>query len=270
MSSNGSFPALHVQDLTFGYEREPVLRGVNLTLAPGDAAAVIGPNGSGKTTLISTMNGLLRPRSGSVSLFGRDVQQLRAKDIARMVACVPQEFRVPFAYRVREIVALGRSPYVGMLRALTAADHRAIDDAMAQTDTDWLQAREYNDLSGGERQRVAVALALAQNPRLLLLDEPTAHLDLAHQIELLQLVRTIIRERGVTVLASMHDVNLAAAFFPRLLVLQQGVIVADGPPADVVRPELLERVFGVDADVVIDPFSGAPRVVPKVNTSTAR
>ena len=265
MSSERATPAIELRDVEFAYQRTPVLRELDLAVGCGDAVAIIGPNGSGKSTLMGCVNGLLRPKAGRVGLLGRDVARLRAKEIAGIVAAVPQEFQIPFAYRVREIVSLGRSAYVGWLGSLREADQTAIDQAMLRTDTHQFQGREFNELSGGERQRVVIALALAQEPQVLLLDEPTAHLDLSHRIEVLRLVRAINRERGVTVLAALHDIDLAAMFFPRLVVLHQGRIVADGSPGEVVTPDLLWQVFQVEADVVADAVTGAPRVVPRVH-----
>ena len=264
MSSNGAEPAIDVDGLHFAYDRTPVLRDLSLRMRTGEAAAVIGPNGAGKTTLVTCISGLLRPARGSVRLFGRALADMRRREIASVVAAVPQDFQVPFAYRVREVVALGRSPHVGFLGSLQEQDHEVIDRSLLSTDTLDVQGRTFNDLSGGERQRAVIAMALAQQPRLLLLDEPTAHLDIAHQIELLRLVRGISRTRSVTVLACLHDIDLAAAFFPRLLVLHEGRMIADGAPRDVVTRELLADVFGVDADVVFDAPTGPPRVSPRV------
>jgi iron complex transport system ATP-binding protein len=257
--------AIAVGGLSFGYGGQPVLHDLDLRLAVGDLTAVIGPNGAGKTTLLNCINGLARPDSGRIELHGCDLEGLDARRRARIVATVPQEFRIPFAYRVREIVALGRSPHLGFWGGLSEGDQRTVDEALAQTETTELQSRRFNELSGGERQRVVVALALAQQPRILLLDEPTTHLDLSHQIEILNLVRGVNRERNVTVLACLHDINLAAAFFRRMIVIDAGRLVADGPPGDVLTPDLMAEVFKIRAEVVTDPVSGQPRVVPHVH-----
>ena len=257
--------AVAVDGIKFGYSGPAVLHDVNVTLAPGDLAALIGPNGAGKTTLLNCINGLVRPETGLVRLHGRELGTLNSRQRARTVATVPQESHIPFAYRVREIVALGRSPYLGFWGGLSEGDHRTIDQVLCQTETVELQARRFNELSGGERQRVIIALALAQQPRILLLDEPTTHLDLAHEIEILNLVRSVNREDKVTVLASMHDINLAAAFFRRIIVIKDGGLVADGTPTGVLTPELMAAVFRVEADVVTDPITGQPRVIPHVH-----
>ncbi len=269
MNSEPPGMAVEVEGLSYAYNGAPVLHDVSFRLAPGEMAALIGPNGAGKTTLMACVNGLLRDYDGAIGVGGTEVRSMRPREIARSIGAVPQEFQIPFAYRVREIVALGRAPYLGRFGALSEADEHAVDRALAATHVEALQGREYNALSGGERQRVVIALALAQEPRILLLDEPTAHLDLAHRIELLQLVAGISHEHGVTVLAALHDIDLAAGCFPRLLVLSAGRIVADGPPRDVVNPALLQRVFGVDAQVMEDPVTGARRVLPNLHAPAA-
>ncbi len=269
MSSERSNATVDVDRLSFAYNGNQVLNDVSLRLASGEMAAIIGPNGAGKTTLMACVNGLLNDHEGLVNISGRSVRSMRPRDVARMVGAVPQEFQIPFAYRVREIVSLGRAPYLGRFGALDEADERAVDHALAATDVEALQGREYNALSGGERQRVVIALALAQEPRILLLDEPTAHLDLSHRVELLRLVAAVNSDRGVTVLAALHDIDLAATAFPRVIVLSDGRIVADGPPRDVITPELLRRVFDVDAQVIEDPRTGAPRVLPNLEASAS-
>ena len=264
MNSDSPQWAIEVCDLTFGYDATPVLHAINLRVAEGESVALIGPNGAGKTSLLGCVTGLVRPAQGLVRLLDRDIVRMRSREIAAIVATVPQEFQIPFAYRVREIVALGRSPYLGRFGTLSEADHRAIDRALDETDTAEFQAREFNDLSGGERQRVVVALALAQQPKILLLDEPTAHLDLEHQLDVLRLVRTNIRERGVTVFAALHNVDLAAAFFERVVVIDKGRLVADGAPTEVVTSAMLREVFHVEAQVVPDADTEAPRVLPRL------
>jgi iron complex transport system ATP-binding protein len=267
MSSKDESATIDIDRLSFAYNGNRVLHDVSLRLAPGEMVAVIGPNGAGKTTLMACVNGLLPDHQGLVQIGGCDVRCMRPRNVAQIIGVVPQEFRIPFAYRVREIVSLGRSPYLGRFGVLTDADERVVDRALAATDIEALQGREYNALSGGERQRVVIALALAQEPRVLLLDEPTAHLDLSHRVQLLRLVGAINAKRGVTVLAALHDIDLAATGFRRVIVLSGGRVVADGPPREVITPGLLRQVFGVDAQIIEDPLTGAPRVLPNVETS---
>jgi iron complex transport system ATP-binding protein len=225
-----------------------VLRSVDLTLARGDLVALVGTNGSGKTTLLRLLTGVLRPDAGVVRFGGRPLANWRRLDLARRVAVLPQQLDLPVGFRVAELVGMGRAPHARRLFASTEADDRAVARALADAGALDLADRFAEELSGGERQRLLVAMALAQEPDLLLLDEPTLHLDLAHQVALLAAIRRLRDQRGLTVLAVLHDLNLAAAFAPRVAVLDEGRVVADGPPAEVLTPDLVRRVFGVAVD----------------------
>jgi iron complex transport system ATP-binding protein len=230
-----------------GLPRE-VLRSVDLTLARGELCALVGTNGSGKTTLLRLLTGVLKPDAGEVSFDGRAVAGWGRNDLARRVAVLPQQLDLPVGFRVAELVEMGRTPHARRLFASTEADERAVARALADADALELADRYAEELSGGERQRLLVAMALAQEPDLLLLDEPTLHLDLAHQVSLLAAIRRLRDQRGLTVLAVLHDLNLAAAFAPRVAVLDGGRVVADGPPDEVLSPDLVQRVFGVAVD----------------------
>ena len=242
-----------LEGAAFGYplpdgRRREVLRSVDLTLARGDLVALVGTNGSGKTTLLRLLTGVLQAHAGTVRFDGRPVAAWRRSELARRVAVLPQQLDLPVGFRVAELVEMGRAPHARRLFASTEADARAVTRALADADALDLAERYAEELSGGERQRLLVAMALAQEPDLLLLDEPTLHLDLAHQVALLAAIRRLRDQRGLTVLAVLHDLNLAAAFAPRVAVLDQGRIVADGPPADVLTPDVVQRVFGVAVD----------------------
>ena len=244
--------ALH--DVHFGYPRPgreplPVLRGIDLAVAAGEMVALLGANGSGKTTLLRLVSGALAPDGGLVEVAGRSVAEWQRDALARRVAVLPQQLELPDGFRAAELVEMGRAPHARWLFGSTEDDERAIGRALADADALDLADRYPHELSGGERQRVLVAMALAQEPELLLLDEPTLHMDLAHQVALLRAMRRLQRERGLTVLAVLHDLNLAAAFAPRVVVLHQGSVAADGPPGEVLTPELIERVFGVRVEV---------------------
>ena len=241
---------LDVDSITFGYAKQPLLYAVHLQVRAGEMLGLLGPNGSGKTTLLRLISGVLRPQQGKVFLEGRDLQQWGRRGAARRIAVVPQELHVPFAFTVEDMVGLGRTPFVNFLGSQTKHDQSIVQEAMQAAGIDTLAPRFFNELSGGERQRVIIAMALAQEPRLLLLDEPTSHLDIKYQVETLELVQRLNRERGVTVIAAMHDLNLAARYFPRLLLFQRG-IVADAGPAEVLEPKLLSRVYGVNVQVGI-------------------
>ncbi|HET9999961.1 MAG TPA: ABC transporter ATP-binding protein [Ktedonobacteraceae bacterium] len=243
-------PLLDMQGITFGYNRQPLLYDVHFQARAGEMVGLLGPNGSGKTTLLRLISGVLRPQEGTVILDGRDARAWGRREMARRVAVVPQEMHVPFAFTVQELVSLGRTPYARLLGSSTQEDQRMVRNALQATDIETLAGRIFNELSGGERQRVTVAMALAQRPALLLLDEPTSHLDIKYQIELLELVQHLNRETGVTVIAAMHDLNLAARYFPRLVLFQRG-IVADATPAEVLEPHLLRRVYGINVQVGI-------------------
>lgn len=247
---NSTNSLLDIQGVTFGYGHQPLLYDVQLEVRSGEMVGLLGPNGSGKTTLLRLISGILRPEQGRVLLDGRDVQEWGRRGMARRVAVVPQELPVPFAYTVEQMVRLGRTPYLNLLGNLSKDDLRIVQEALRAADIEQQAGAIYNELSGGERQRVIIAMALAQQPSLLLLDEPTAHLDIRYQIEVLELVQRLNRETGVTVIAAMHDLNLAARYFPRLVLFQRGV-VADAGPAEVLEPHLLRRVYGINVQVGI-------------------
>lgn len=246
-------PLTALSGVSFAYplpdgRRREVLRSLDLTLPRGDLVALVGTNGSGKTTLLRVLTGLLRPDSGEVRFDGRPLSEWGRVDLARRVAVLPQQLDLPVGFRVAELVEMGRAPHARRLFASTEADERAVTRALADADALDLADRYADELSGGERQRVLVAMALAQEPDLLLLDEPTLHLDLAHQLALLGAIRRLRDQRGLTVLAVLHDLNLAAAFAPRVAILDEGRIVADGPPSEVLSLDLVRRVFGVAVD----------------------
>lgn len=246
-----SRPLLELAGAGFAYPLQggsarPVLNGVTLAVERGELVALLGPNGSGKTTLLRLLTGTLRPDPGEVRFDGRPAHAWPRDALARRVAVLPQQLDLPEGFRVAELVAMGRAPHARSLFGSTAADARAIERALVDADALELAERQAGELSGGERQRVLVAMALAQEPELLLLDEPTLHLDLAHQVGLLATIRRLRAQRDLTVLAVLHDLNLAAAFAPRLIVLSRGAVAADGAAADVLQPGLVQTVFGVE------------------------
>ncbi|HET6745891.1 MAG TPA: ABC transporter ATP-binding protein [Candidatus Limnocylindria bacterium] len=250
MSVVAAAPIASLRDVHFAYPRSgaeprPVLRGIDLELASGDVLALLGANGSGKTTLLRLLSGALAPDAGTVQVSGKPVQAWGRDALARRVAVLPQQLELPDGFRVAELVEMGRAPHARRLFGSTADDERAIHRALADADALDLADRLPHELSGGERQRVLVAMALAQEPELLLLDEPTLHLDLGHQVSMLTSIRRLQAHRGLTVVAVLHDLNLAAAFAPRVVVLHEGAIAADGSPDEVLSAALVQRVFGV-------------------------
>ncbi len=254
-------PAVEVRGLRAAYGAAVVLEGVSFALPPGGLAVLLGPNGAGKSTLLHCLTGLHRPAAGEVRLFGRDPAALPAAERARLVAVVPQELFAPLPFTVGEIVRMGRTASLPRWGRAGAEDRRAADQAMAYMDVLELRDRPFDALSGGERQRVALAMALAREPRLVLLDEPTSHLDINHRFEILQLLDRLHRERGLTVLLTSHDLDLAARFGERLLLLDRGRLEAEGPPRDVLEPDRLRRVYRCDLRVEFD-AAGIPVVRP--------
>ncbi len=235
-------PLLTLRNVAFSYGDREILIDASFALAPGTATALIGPNGIGKTTLLRLISGVLRPMSGTIEFNGQPLARGTTQQMARQIAMVPQQIEVPFDYTVREIVAQGRTPYLSLLGGITAEDQREIDQALELTNTRSLQHRIFNELSGGERQRVKIALGLAQQPKLLLLDEPTQNLDIGRQVELLDLLRSL-RQSGLTVLASMHDLHLIDDNFSTVLLLRGQGTLLSGPPSSILDQPLLEAAF---------------------------
>jgi iron complex transport system ATP-binding protein len=248
-----------------GYRDREVLRGVDLIAQAGEVVALIGPNGAGKSTLLRVLAGLLRPDAGSVTIDGTDVTALDRRSIARHIAVVPQVFETLFPFTVREIVALGRTSRLGPFGTLGADDARAVARALDEIGATDLAERRIDRVSGGERQRAVLAMALAQEAGVLLLDEPTAHLDPTHQRATLERVATLARVRGLAVVAVLHDLNLAAAFASRVVLLADGLVVRNGPPSQVITAELVSAVFGPGLRVVA--HDGRPFVIPEPATA---
>jgi iron complex transport system ATP-binding protein len=252
---------LGARELSCGYGDKVILAGIHLELRPGEMIALLGRNGCGKSTLLRCLAGALPPLAGTVTLDGAPIAAHNRRALARRLAVVAQELHVPFAFSVREVVELGRAPYARFLAPSTAADERAVQAALHACDLDALADRTFQQLSGGEQQRVALAMALAQEPHILLLDEPTMHLDLAHQMSLLSLVRRFCADRGLAVLAAMHDINLSALYFDRVVVLGDGTMAAAGTPDEVVSASLVEQAFGTRVAVHHHPISGVPQIL---------
>lgn len=254
--------ALAARDLRAGYGARAVLDGVSLEIPRGGITALVGPNGSGKSTLLKALARLLAPTRGAVLLEGEAIASLPTAAVARRLAILPQAPVAPAALTVRELVEQGRYPHVGALRMLRRQDHDAVREALALTGLEPFAHRALDALSGGERQRAWIALALAQDTPVLLLDEPTTFLDVGHQMEVLGLVERLERERGLTVVMVLHDLNQAARHADRMVVLQAGRVVADGPPSEVFEPGMLARVFRIEARVLVDPVTGGRLCVP--------
>lgn len=257
---------LLISAVSFSYLDGFSLQHVDLTLTRGEMVALVGPNGSGKTTLVKIAAGVLNPRHGKVLLDGVTLKSLPRREIARRIAVVPQYFHMPFAFTVGEVVMLGRTSFISTLSGETETDYTIAERAMELVGIQRFSNRTFNELSGGERQKVILAMALAQEPKLLLLDEPTAHLDINHQVEILEVAKGLNQERKVTVVAAMHDLNLAALYFDRLVLLNGGAIVADGSPSAVLTKRTIQDVFGASVHIERHPLARVPHVVvlPKV------
>jgi iron complex transport system ATP-binding protein len=239
-----------------------VVNGVTVRLATGALAGILGPNGSGKTTLLRLLSGTRRPSSGRVLLGDRPIERLSRREAARLIAVVPQETELAFEYRAIEIVLMGRHPHLGVFTVEGPDDERIAREAMQATGTSHLADRPFHELSGGEKQRVVIAAALAQSANLMLLDEPTASLDLGYQLEIASLLLRLNQEHGVTLAISTHDLNLAASICRELILVRDGRVLASGPTADVLTPDNIRRLYDVEADVAVNSETGHVTVVP--------
>jgi iron complex transport system ATP-binding protein len=253
---------LRASDLTLAYDRRVVVEGLELEVPQGRVTAIVGPNGCGKSTVLRGLSRLLRPTAGQVLLDGRDIHDLPTKQVARRLGLLPQSPVVPDGITVAELVGRGRHPHHGLLRQWTREDDEVVAHALEQTATTDLAARPVDELSGGQRQRVWIAMVLAQRTDLLLLDEPTSFLDIAHQVEVLDLVRDLCDQRGTTVVMVLHDLAMAARYADHLIAMRQGRIVAQGEPQDVVTAETVCDVFGISCRVRWEEASGDLTVIP--------
>lgn len=253
---------LQVQSLTLGYPGRMVLQDLTLDLPQGKVTAILGPNGCGKSTLLRACARLIVPLSGKITLGGQDVRQHDSRKLARKLAILPQAPLAPEGITVADLVARGRAPWRGLLAGWTPADAEAVRAALQAVGLTDLASRPVAELSGGQRQRAWIALVLAQETGVLLLDEPTTWLDLPHQIEMLRLLQRLNRDRGVTVVSVLHDLNLAARHSDHLVLLGPKGLVAQGAPDVVLTPDTLQAAFGLQARVIPDPIAATPMVVP--------
>ncbi|WRZ77965.1 ABC transporter ATP-binding protein (plasmid) [Streptomyces sp. NBC_01237] len=260
---------LEVRDASLGYGRRPVSEHLDVRIPDQSFTVVIGPNACGKSTLLRAVARLLKPTAGQVVLDGRSIASYRSKEVARLLGLLPQTSQAPDGITVAELIARGRHPHQGLLRQWTEQDERAALDAMAATSVTELSGRLVDELSGGQRQRVWVAMVLAQQTPVLLLDEPTTFLDIAHQIDLLELF-TDLHRAGHTLVAVLHDLNHAARYATHLIAMRDGRVVAEGAPEEVVTAELVREVFDLPCKVVPDPVTGTPMVVPLTRQRDAR
>lgn len=254
---------LTAEAVSLGYGDEPVVVDLDFEVPQGRISVIVGANGCGKSTFLRGLARLLRPQSGRVLLDGVSVQEMRTIEVARILGLLPQSPMAPDGITVGDLVARGRHPHQGWFRRWDADDEHAVATALAATDISDLTHRRIAELSGGQRQRVWVAMALAQETDVLLLDEPTTFLDVHHQIELLDLLVDLNRDRGTTIVLVLHDLNLAFRYAHHVVVLKAGSVIAEGSPADVVTSDVIADAFSLDCEVITDPISATPLVVPR-------
>lgn len=255
--------SLSAESLTLAYGDQTIVRGLDLQVPPGRITAVVGANGCGKSTLLRALARLISPRSGQVVLDGKALHTRPSKEIARTLGLLPQSPIAPEGIVVADLVGRGRHPHQKLLARFTEHDYRVVAQSLEATGVAEFADRSVDELSGGQRQRVWIAMALAQETDILLLDEPTTFLDVAHQIEVLDLLTDLNRERGTTIVMVLHDINLAARYADHLFAMRGGDVIAAGPPSEVVTGALIRDVFDLDALVVRDPVSGTPIVLPR-------
>ena len=253
---------LQAKDLTLKYDQRCVVDGLSVRIPEGRVTMIVGANACGKSTLLRGLSRLLKPARGAVTLDGKDIHSRPARELARALGLLPQHPSAPDGITVRDLVGRGRYPHQGFFRSWSDKDDAAVQRALEATGTLELAGRDVDELSGGQRQRAWIAMALAQETDVLLLDEPTTYLDLAHQVEVLDLVTDLNRTRGTTVAIVLHDLNLAARYADHVIAMKDGAVAALGSPQDVVTEDLVKDVFGLESRVIPDPVSGTPLILP--------
>ncbi len=252
---------LQATNIHYAYDSQPVLRGVDVQVAGGEFVGIIGPNGSGKTTLLRALGGVITPELGQVHFEGKAVSEVSRGQLAKRMACLSQTVNVNLPFSVRQVVLLGRNPHLKRFQRLGRADEEIADRAMADAAVEDLADKLVTEISAGERQRVFIAMALAQQPDLLMLDEPTSHLDIAHQVRIYELLTRLHRQRKLTVVIVSHDLNLAAEYCQKLILLDAGQVAQSGSVEQVIRKEILEQVYGTAVTVQRNQTTGRPHVM---------
>ena len=260
-TQNNEICMVTVNNITLGYNGPPVLREISFTASRGRILGIIGPNGSGKSTLIRAISRVIPPETGSIVIDGRDLQSMKTKEVARVVAVVPQNPDLPKMITAFELVLMGRTPHLRLLQNEGKSDFAVVQKAMEATNTSGFAGRQIGKLSGGERQKVTIARALAQGPDVLLLDEPTAYLDIKHQGEILDLVTRLCTKKNLTVIMALHDLNLAAQYCNRLIMLRRGKIYAEGTPPEVLTEKNIREVYGIRVHILPHPVNQMPTVL---------
>lgn len=253
---------LNANNLSLAYDTNPIIEQLNTTIVTGEVTALVGPNGCGKSTLLRGFARLLRPQTGEILLDGKAIHQVPTKELAKQLGILPQSPTAPEGLTVYELVAQGRYPHQSFFQQWSQDDEAICRESIAVTNMIEFADRPLDTLSGGQRQRAWIAMVLAQKTPILLLDEPTTYLDIGHQLEVMELIEKLNRERRMTILLVLHDLNQAARYSDRMIVLQSGEIIADGPPPTILTTELMVNVFHVQANVITDPNSGSPVCLP--------
>lgn len=258
---------LSADEISVSYGDHKVIEKLSLEISQGGFIGILGPNGCGKTTFLRTLSRILKPESGAVFIEGTDVSDFDSKALARTIGCVSQETNIAFNFTVKDVVMMGRHPHIGRLTPLSETDLKIVDDAMKTTNVSHLADRYVTEISGGERQRVLIARSIAQQPKILLLDEPTSHLDINHQIEILGMIQELTPE--ITVIGVFHDLNLASHFCDRIVLMEKGKIIKVGTPSEVLTPELIKKSFSIRMMVTTHPLSGKPYLVPEYGVNSS-
>lgn len=254
------FQANHIKA---GYDNKTILDDINLVIPSNKISVIIGENGCGKSTLLKTLARLIKPSSGDIVLNGKKIKEFPAKQLARVLGLLPQSPVVPEGIAVADLVGRGRFPYQSLLKGFSKKDFEAVEEALEIMGITDLANRNIDELSGGQRQRVWIAMALAQQTDILLLDEPTTFLDITYQVEILDLLTDLNQKRGTTIVMVLHDINLSARYADYIFALHKGKLVSEGPPSQVITEELIAQVFGLDCSVIKDPVSASPFIIPK-------
>lgn len=252
---------LKINNLSGGYHKETIIKDISLEIRKGDFIGIIGPNGSGKTTLLRLISKVLLPQKGNITFKEKDIAAMNLKEFAQLVAFVAQDTIINFSFGVLEIVLMGRIPHLKRLQIETKEDYLIAEKALIMTDTLYLKEKEVDELSSGERQRVIIAKALAQEPLLLFLDEPTSHLDIGHQIQILDLLKKLNRQKNLTIVMVLHDLNLASEYCNRILLLNEGRIFKEGSPSDVLTYQNIEAVYKAVVVVIDNPINAKPHII---------
>ncbi|WP_426350606.1 ABC transporter ATP-binding protein [Alloiococcus sp. CFN-8] len=254
---------LKANSVTSGYDKRIIVNGIDITIPKSKISVIIGANACGKSTLLKTLSRLIQPMSGEVLLDGKKLTEMPPKELAKVLGLLPQSPIVPEGITVADLVGRGRFPYQSFFKGLTKKDYEAVEEALEIMGITELANRSVDELSGGQRQRVWIAMALAQQTDILLLDEPTTFLDIAYQVEILDLLTDLNRRLGTTIVMVLHDINLSARYADYIFAVQKGNLIAQGAPSEIITEELIKKVFDLDCTVISDPVSGTPFIVPR-------